>query len=207
MSSAGQPSIYVRLMPLMHALIGASVALFLNTLFCGRPLVKKCKPCVERTSSRAPTPAADLSLRDARLEPKAAPPAVDAGSAGPADLAAGPAPDAVAAAAPDRVGAVPAADDALPVDAVDRRLLAAIDPCVNPRASSFRLGLRLRPGGRVRRAFVPRDPGVSAAMATCIQRTLGGFALPEATYGGEYVEWRVRRADGQLSLTLVRPPR
>jgi hypothetical protein len=113
----------------------------------------------------------------------------------------GSAPVAPAPASP----ATPASRPAAKAGAVEDRLAQAIRPCVRARARSFRLAVRLHPDGAVRRVFVARDTGVNAVMTGCITRKLENMSLPVKRTRRGYAEWRVRRADGQLSLNQVRP--
>jgi hypothetical protein len=85
--------------------------------------------------------------------------------------------------------------------AVEQRLSKAIRPCVRAAARSFLLAVRLQPDGKVNRVFVARAPGVNAAMRACVTEKLGGLTLALRL---SYAEWRVRQADGELSLKLVR---
>jgi len=109
---------------------------------------------------------------------------------------------ALDAAAPPAVpDATPADASASPAGTVEKQLTAAIRPCLRAAARSFLLAVRLFPDGKVRRVFVARDPGVNAAMTGCITEKLGGLTLALKL---SYAEWRVRQADGALSLELVR---
>jgi len=184
-------SIYDRLMPLMYALIGAAAMMFLNVLICGRP--PRCPParaCAQSGArAKTPHPAPVRAIPDA-------PRAVST-----PDVGAVPQPRDAGAPPPVPDARAVAVDAPAPAAAVEQRLSKAIRPCVRAAARSFLLAVRLQPDGKVSRVFVARAPGVNAAMRACITEKLGGLTLALRL---SYAEWRVRQADGELSLKLVR---
>lgn len=176
----------------MYGLIGVAATLFLQTLFCGRPVATRCPKCASpppRVHPSAARPAQRAAPDAARPAPRAS---RDAGLVGKGYEDAAP-PDA--AAHPDAS-----------TETLEAKLAVAINPCVRGQARSFRLAVRLHPDGKVRRVFVARDPGVNTAMTECILRRVGAMPDPFEV-PSNYAEWRVRQVDGKLSLTLVRPER
>jgi hypothetical protein len=252
-----EPTIYVKLMPLMYGLIGATSALLLSGLIWGNPPFsfvlhreKECKP------QAAPAAAAVAAARPppAGAAPAPAAPQVSpapAGETAPVRKAAAPVHKAAApvhkAAAPVHKAAAPVRKAAAPVHkavAVRKAAVrkarpaapapgkaaaahrpapgkaapasrkspgatvkAAIGSCVSGRARSFRLAVRVHRDGKVRRVFVARDPGVTAAMSACIENHLTDLTLPIKYPRKGYAEWRVSLVDGMLALKLVRPAR
>jgi hypothetical protein len=196
-----RPSIYDRLMPLMYGLIGVASTLFLQTLFCGRPVASRCPKCESPRVHQAAARPARAAPDAARPAPRAAPDA-----ALPAPRAAPDALDAGLAKKEDAASADAATHPDASAETLEAKLAAAIDPCVRARARSFRLAVRLHPDGKVRRVFVARDPGVNTTMTECIVRRVGAMPDPFEV-PSSYAEWRVRQTDGKLSLTLVRPER
>lgn len=197
------PSIYDRLMPLMYALIGAAATMFLNVLICGRP--PRCPParvCAESTArAKAPGEAPPAPVRASPEAPRAVS-TPDVGAPSPPLDTGAPSQLPDAGAPPPALDArVIAADAAAPAGAVEQQLSKAVRPCLRAAARSFLLAVRLLPDGKVSRVFVARAPGVNAAMRACITKELDGLTLQLAL---SYAEWRVRQADGGLSLKLVR---